>query len=114
ITSLAVSNEGRRAYGFADGHIELRAQGGAVTRTLSLGAGPVTAVSLDGATLMATSATELAWFDLAADGAGAARRRPLPAKPTALASIHGTAVIATGLSVIIDAGPAAAARTIAI
>ena len=111
-TAFAVSNEGRRAYGFADGRIEMRDRGGAVARVLSLGAGPVRALSLDRTTLIAANDRDLGWFDLTSDAATAQRRDPLAATPTGLVAVHGTAVVATAQALEMHTGPPNAARVV--
>ena len=112
--AFAVSNEGRRAYGFADGRIEIRDRGGAVSRTLSLGRGAVRALSVDGTALIAASDSDVAWFDLTAETPTALRREPLAAKPVGLVAVHGTAVVATAQAIEIHPGPPAAPRTVPV
>ena len=112
--AFAVSNEGRRAYGFADGRIEIRDRGGAVVRTLSLGRGSVRALSVDGTALIAASDSDVAWFDLTAETPTALRREPLAAKPVGLVAVHGTAVVATAQAIEIHPGPPAAPRTVPV
>lgn len=101
-TAFTVSNDGLRAYGLADGTIELRERGGSGARQIARLDGAVRQLSFDGASLL-YAVTDRSLAEIAIGGGASPRTREISGPAASFAVSAGRAIVGTSAGVHIYA-----------